>query len=114
MFHQRKKPAKLMWTQSWRRLNKKGKEEGVAKKKARKAVRVVRAIVGASIDELAKKRLAPKPKLSAAEEAALKEVKERNRAAKKAANSGVRGPTGGAAVPKIQRSVQNARGGTTR
>jgi ribosomal protein L24E len=29
----KKKPAKLMWTQAWRRLNKKGKEEGVVKKK---------------------------------------------------------------------------------
>ena len=27
MIQQRKKPAKLMWTQAWRRLNKKGKEE---------------------------------------------------------------------------------------
>lgn len=103
-----------MWTQSWRRLNKKGKEEGVVKKKARKATRVVRAIVGASIDELAKKRLAPKPKKTAAEEAALKEVKERNKAAKKAANAGPRGPSAGAAIPKIQKSAQNARGGSKR
>lgn len=29
----RKKPAKLMWTQAWRRLNKKGKEEGIVRKK---------------------------------------------------------------------------------
>ena len=33
MVHQRKKPSKLMWTQSWRRLNKKGKDDGVAKKR---------------------------------------------------------------------------------
>lgn len=33
MYNQRKKPAKLTWTQAWRRLNKKGKEEGVVKKK---------------------------------------------------------------------------------
>ena len=77
LVHQRKKPSKLMWTQAWRRLNKKGKEEGVVKKKyvslcfpkfsifsffkcasssnyhrSRKAVRVQRAIVGASIDEV--------------------------------------------------------------
>eukprot|EP00981_Chlorochromonas_danica_P005211 scaffold1046_cov162-Ochromonas_danica.AAC.41 len=29
----RKKPAKLMWTQAWRRLNKKGKDEGIVRKK---------------------------------------------------------------------------------
>ena len=95
-------------------MNKKGKEEGAAKKKARKTVRVVRAIVGASIDELAKKRLAPKPKLSAAEEAALKEVKERNKAAKKTANAGGRAPGAGVNIPKIQKSAQNARGGSQR
>ena len=52
MVQQRKKPAKLMWTQSWRRLNKKGKDEGVTKKRSRKAVRVTRAIVGASVEEV--------------------------------------------------------------
>ena len=52
MVQQRKKPAKLMWTQSWRRLNKKGKDEGIAKKRSRKAVRVTRAIVGASVEDV--------------------------------------------------------------
>jgi hypothetical protein len=33
MMNQRKKPAKLMWTQAWRRLNKKGKEEGASKRR---------------------------------------------------------------------------------
>ena len=33
MINQRKKPQLLMWTQTWRRLNKKGKDEGVTKKK---------------------------------------------------------------------------------
>ena len=33
MNNQRKKPALLVWTTAWRRLNKKGKDEGVSKKK---------------------------------------------------------------------------------
>jgi large subunit ribosomal protein L24e len=33
LVHQKKKSAKLVWTQAWRRLHKKGKEEGVAKKR---------------------------------------------------------------------------------
>jgi len=41
-----------MWTQAWRRLNKKGKDEGVVRKKARKIVKAARAIVGASLDEV--------------------------------------------------------------
>ncbi len=67
MLNQRKKPQLLMWTQTWRRLNKKGKEEGVARKKyvaniaplltnilerVRKVVRVQRAVVGATLEDV--------------------------------------------------------------
>ena len=69
---QRKKPSKLMWTQSWRRLNKKGKDENLSKKKSRKAVKIQRAIVGASLDEIKKKVAPKKSAVSAATEAALK------------------------------------------
>jgi large subunit ribosomal protein L24e len=48
----RKKPSKLMWTQAWRRLNKKGKDDGSAKKRVRKVAKVQRAIVGASLDDV--------------------------------------------------------------
>ena len=112
MYHQRKKPQKLMWTQSWRRLNKKGKEEGVVRKKARKVVKAQRAIVGATLDQLKLKVQITKKK-DPATEAALKEVKERAKAAKKLNTA----PRGGSTVniPKVQRSAQsNARGGTQR
>ena len=111
LYHQRKKPAKLMWTQSWRRLNKKGKDEGVAKKKARKVVKAQRAIVGASIQQIRATQKEVKPK-SAATEAALKEVKDRKAAAKKAASA----PRGGNTVniPKVQQRAGNARGGSKR
>jgi large subunit ribosomal protein L24e len=48
----RKKPSKLVWTQSWRRLNKKARDDGIVRKKARKAVKVQRAIVGASLEDV--------------------------------------------------------------
>lgn len=60
-----------MWTQSWRRLNKKGKDENLSKKKSRKSVKIQRAIVGASLDEI-KKKVVPKKVVNAATEAALK------------------------------------------
>ena len=41
-----------MWTQSWRRLNKKGKDDGVSKKRSKKVARVQRAIVGVSLEEV--------------------------------------------------------------
>ena len=51
MINQGKKPGKLMWTQAWRRLNKKGKDEGIARKRTRKAARVERAVAGMSVEE---------------------------------------------------------------
>jgi large subunit ribosomal protein L24e len=71
--------------------------------RSRKAVRVQRAIVGASLDELRSKRQVTK-KTSAATEAALKEVKDR-------AKTGAKKQTGapraaGAAVPKNQKSFK--------
>jgi len=111
MVHQGKKASKLMWTQAWRRLNKKGKDEGVSKKKTRKTVRVQRAVMGMTVEDLKAKRQVTKPK-SVATEAALKEVKDRSKT-KKAAG----GAAGGAAkaiIPKNQRSAGNARGGSKR
>ena len=99
LLNNRKKPAKLMWTQAWRRLNKKLRDDGAVKRKVRKAVKVQRAIVGASLEDLQKKKQATKPK-SEATEAALKEVKERAKAAKKA--NAVR-PANNANIPKNQK-----------
>ncbi len=101
MVMQHKKPNKLQWTQSWRKMNKKGKDEGQARKKTRKVARAVRAIVGMSVDDIkARRKLAlPKAKPNAATEAALKEVKDRKKAKGGNANAA---PRGGASVPKMQ------------
>ncbi|CAN0138721.1 unnamed protein product [Ascophyllum nodosum] len=87
LLNQRKKPAKLTWTQAWRRLNKKIKVEEVSRRRTRKATKLNRAIVGASLEEIKKKR-SQKPEVrSAQREAAAKEVKAR-KTAKKAASKG--------------------------
>lgn len=76
---QRKKPAKLTWTQRWRIMNKKGQAETGARKRTRRVVKVQRAIVGTSADDIKKLRM-QKPELrSAQREAALREVKDRNK-----------------------------------
>ena len=115
LMNQRKKPAKLVWTQRWRIMNKKGLNEGVAKKRTRRVVKVQRAIVGTSADDIKKLRT-QKPELrSAQREAALRETKERNKAKKaekiknkavaKANQPKVKAPKGG---------NKNARGGAKR
>jgi large subunit ribosomal protein L24e len=101
---QRKKPAKLMWTQAWRRLHKKGLSEANLKKRRTRTNKVQRAVVGLSLDDI-KKKAAQKPEFrSAQRDAVLKEVKDRKKTnkvksgggAKAAAASGVRAPK----VPK--------------
>ena len=112
---QRKKPAKLTWTQLWRIMNKKGLAEGGVRKRTRRVVKVQRAIVGTSADDIKKLRT-QKPELrSAQREAALRETKERNKAKKaekiknkavaKANQPKVKAPKGG---------NKNARGGAKR
>jgi large subunit ribosomal protein L24e len=75
LYHQKKKPALLRWTQSWRRHHKKLNVESSQKKKSRKIVKVARAFVGLSADDLKKKRVirkAPAATPAAAAEAAAK------------------------------------------
>eukprot|EP00742_Colponemidia_sp_Colp-10_P000119 GILJ01000131.1.p2 GENE.GILJ01000131.1~~GILJ01000131.1.p2 ORF type:complete len:146 (+),score=36.98 GILJ01000131.1:46-483(+) len=77
LFHQRIKPVKLHWTQTWRRHNKKGKVEEVTRRRTRRTAKMQKAIVGASLEEIKKKRTPAAH--SAARDAALREVKERKK-----------------------------------
>lgn len=111
---QRKKAAKLVWTQAWRRLHKKGITETTAKKRTRRANKVQRAVVGASLEDIRKKASEKSGFRSQQREAALKEVK-----ARKAANKGKGGKGAapkGASFQKIPKHMggRGKRGGTQR
>jgi large subunit ribosomal protein L24e len=56
LFHQKIKQVKLTWTRAWRRYNKKDKVEVHRRRRVRKAAKASKAIVGASLEELNKKR----------------------------------------------------------
>jgi large subunit ribosomal protein L24e len=79
---QRKKAAKLVWTQAWRRLHKKGQAETATKKRNRRAGKVQRAVVGASLEDIKKKAALKTEIRSASQAAALKELKDRKAANK--------------------------------
>jgi large subunit ribosomal protein L24e len=100
---QRKKAAKLVWTQAWRRLHKKGITETTTKKSKRRAGKVQRAVVGASLEDIRKKAAQKTEIRSASQAAALKELKDRKAKAKTtsaaAAKKGAAGKTA-AAAPK--------------
>ncbi|TFJ87688.1 hypothetical protein NSK_001038 [Nannochloropsis salina CCMP1776] len=105
LYNQRKKAARLVWTQGWRRLHKKIKVEEVQKRRTRRTTKFQRAIVGASLEEIKKKR-AQKPERNAQREAALKEVKERAKAMK--AKQAKMKPAGAAAGGSKQASKTKA------
>ena len=108
MVNQRKKPAKLRWTIRWRILNKKGLDSNIAKKRARRAVKAQRAGVGMSLEEIKKKKLQKPEFRSAQREAALREVKERNKAKKAAAKKN----EGGGKAKSFQKTKGFGKGAT--
>merc|ERR1719284_1450633 len=77
LFHQKCKAARLTWTQTWRRMNKKGKVEVSKSRKKGKAMKFQKAIVGMSLDDLRKKKAAKTEYRTKAKEDALKEAKDR-------------------------------------
>lgn len=79
LFHQRIKPVKLTWTQDWRRLNKKGRAEAVKKRRVRKVVRAQKAYVGATLDDITRKREEKPEFRQSVREQALREIKERQK-----------------------------------
>mmetsp|Transcript_1193 Transcript_1193/g.3567 ORF Transcript_1193/g.3567 Transcript_1193/m.3567 type:complete len:157 (-) Transcript_1193:153-623(-) len=116
LMQQRKKPAKLTWTLRWRIMNKKGKVDEGGKKRTRRAVKVQRAIVGTSADDIKKLRN-QKPEIrSAQRDAALREVKERAKAAKaeKAKQKMAQQAKAGGAAKSTKGFNKNARSGAKR
>jgi len=110
MFNQGIKQSKLTWTMAWRRLHKKDKKEESQKQRKRRVVKVQRAIVGLSAEDIAKKRAEPPKVRAAAREAALKEAKERA-AKEKAAKAAAAKKAGGAAPQqKVQKGKHESKG----
>eukprot|EP00624_Nannochloropsis_granulata_P001952 evm.model.NODE_19310_length_24751_cov_15.882955.1 len=112
LYNQRKKAARLVWTQGWRRLHKKIKVEEVQKRRSRRTTKFQRAIVGASLDEIKKKRAQKPAERSAQREAALKEVKERAKAlkAKQAKTKSTGAAAGGSKQASKTKTAVKARG----
>ncbi|CAO3639411.1 unnamed protein product [Cunninghamella echinulata] len=86
-FLQRLNPRKIRWTTIYRRLNKKGVTEEVAKKRSRRTVKHERAIAGTTWEDIRAKRNQKPDARAAARQAAIaksKETKKATQAAKKA------------------------------
>eukprot|EP01110_Echinostelium_bisporum_P007255 TRINITY_DN27793_c0_g1_i1.p2 TRINITY_DN27793_c0_g1~~TRINITY_DN27793_c0_g1_i1.p2 ORF type:complete len:160 (-),score=94.08 TRINITY_DN27793_c0_g1_i1:66-545(-) len=121
LFLNRKNPRLVAWTQTYRRIHKKGQTEEVIKRKARKVQKVERAIVGATLQQIQQKRNQKPEVRAAAREAAAKEVKDKKQAAANKAGASKTAAAKPAAkakpanVPKVQKSAgKGASGGKGR
>lgn len=82
-FHMKRKAAKHSWTQLYRRLNKKGvQEEAQRRRNRRRAAAIPKAVEGASLEVIKAKRNQRPEVRKAARDAALKDIKDRKKAAK--------------------------------
>jgi len=99
LFNQRKRPAKLAWTVLYRKQHRKDLEQQVARKKRRNVGRTTtRAVAGASVEVIAKKKAEKPEQRKASREAALREIKDR---AKKARAEKASRPAAGQKAAKI-------------
>merc|ERR1711907_423636 len=100
--HQAQKKIKVQqikWTTAWRRHNKKIKATDLAKKKRRRAKRVVREIVGMTADEINRRKAETTNEKNARMSEATRQIKERrNQLAK--ANQAKKAPAQKQAPPK--------------
>merc|ERR1712115_335274 len=69
-FWDKKNPRKVPWTMVFRKIHKKGLTEDTNRKKTRKQQKVTRAIVGASIEMITKRRTMKPEQRKSAREAA--------------------------------------------
>ena len=79
-WHNKTKAVKLTWTTAWRRYNKKGTKGDIKKRRrTKKTVRVHKAIVGMSLDEINRRKDKSSDLRKKLREEARKEVQERRK-----------------------------------
>ncbi|KAK9895162.1 hypothetical protein P389DRAFT_89334 [Cystobasidium minutum MCA 4210] len=108
LFLQRKNPRKIAWTVVYRRVNRKGVSEEVAKKRSRRTVKAQRGVGGLSLADIAARRNQKPEARAAARQAALAAGKQKKAAAQEAKKSSK--PAAKAAQPKMGKKDMKAGG----
>lgn len=112
LYDNKKKAQRLTWTQAWRRRNKKGRVETMAKKKGKKVARVFKGIAGVTVEDLKKKREVKPEVRKAQQQTALREIKEKQKKAaadkKKVKSANVPKADNLTKVPKQRRAGKQA------
>eukprot|EP00670_Eutreptiella_braarudii_P006244 CAMPEP_0174285720 /NCGR_PEP_ID=MMETSP0809-20121228/9508_1 /TAXON_ID=73025 ORGANISM="Eutreptiella gymnastica-like, Strain CCMP1594" /NCGR_SAMPLE_ID=MMETSP0809 /ASSEMBLY_ACC=CAM_ASM_000658 /LENGTH=162 /DNA_ID=CAMNT_0015381565 /DNA_START=24 /DNA_END=512 /DNA_ORIENTATION=- len=108
LYLKKKNPRVIRWTVTYRRLNKKMANVDQIKKKARKAKKAVRPIVGADLETIRQKKAQRETIRIASKEAALKELEERKKKRAEAAkNKAAAGAPPPSKTPKAKQPKMN-------
>uniref|UniRef100_A0A8C4SM96 Large ribosomal subunit protein eL24 n=1 Tax=Erpetoichthys calabaricus TaxID=27687 RepID=A0A8C4SM96_ERPCA len=108
-FLAKRNPRQINWTVLYRRKHKKGQSEEVQKKRARRVVKLQRAITGASLAEiLAKRNQKPEVRKAQREQAirAAKEAKKAKQVTKKATTQSTKATSKAAPKQKIAKPMK--------
>ena len=119
-FLSKKNPRKFHWTVFFRKLHKKGINEEVAKKKAKKSIKVQRAVGGLSLEQIIAKKNQPSEAREAARKAAIEKAKslkkeeQAKKKAEKAKTAATRAPVAAAQKIKPPKATKGAKPNSAR
>jgi len=113
LFHQRKNPRDISWTQVYRRQHRKGVADNVQKKKTRRTVKHQRGFTGVTLADIAaKKAQAPAVRQKDREEAIAKaKAQKKEKEAKKSKDKPAPTKSSGASAPKQSKQQMRGTGG---
>ena len=106
-FLKKKNPRKVRWTQVYRRVNKKGIVEEEKRRRTRRTTKMQRAVVGASLAAIRAKRNQTAEVRQAQRDAAMRQIKERKKAAATKSKKANQGKQRGGAQAKNQKGGKN-------
>jgi large subunit ribosomal protein L24e len=107
-YYKKRNPRKISWTAAYRHVNKKGITVQQSRRRARRNIKVQRAIVGASLDQIRAKKT-QKPEFRAAQrEAAKLAFKEKRRAERQARREALKKAGSSGVAQKQQKAAQKA------
>jgi large subunit ribosomal protein L24e len=110
LYLRKKNPRVIRWTVTYRRLNKKMANVDQIKKRARKAKKSVRPIVGADLETIRQKKAQRETIRIASKEAALKELEERKKKRAEAKAKAAAAPKPQAPKQKMPKNISKKGG----
>ena len=109
-FLRKRNPRKISWTAAYRIVHKKGITAASARRRVRRTVKVERAIVGASLEQIKAKRAQTPAFRQAQREAAIREAKQKAKDLKKKSAAKKKAAAPAQAAPKAAAAKHSGKG----